>query len=104
MGSTIASQDGADPPRKPVVSHFALRFFRPCQPLEGPPLHSGRVWGITHRPVANRKVRPALASNEDHPSAVAPGAPSMRRKVRGSISHSGTLLLCIHQRSTDTRH
>ncbi|RAH53292.1 hypothetical protein BO85DRAFT_505000 [Aspergillus piperis CBS 112811] len=65
-----ASPDGADPPRKPVASCRA-----PGRSREGGgedhPLHSGRVWGITHTgrsPTERCAQQDLVVSDEDHPS------------------------------------
>ncbi|PYH39061.1 uncharacterized protein BO87DRAFT_403030 [Aspergillus neoniger CBS 115656] len=78
-----ASPDGADPPRKPVDSCQAPGRSRGEGGGEDHPLHSGRVWGITHTgrsPTERCAQQDLVVSDEDHPSGdLSQGAPSMRR-------------------------
>ncbi|OJI83791.1 hypothetical protein ASPTUDRAFT_55791 [Aspergillus tubingensis CBS 134.48] len=65
-----ASPDGADPPRKPVASCQAPGRSRGEGGGEDHPLHSGRVWGITHTgrsPTERRAQQDLVVSDEDHP-------------------------------------
>ncbi|PYH63577.1 uncharacterized protein BO88DRAFT_430376 [Aspergillus vadensis CBS 113365] len=87
-----ASPDGADPPRKPVA-----------RGREDHPLHSGRVWGITHTgrsPTERCAQQDLVVSDEDHPSGdLSQGAPSMRR-----TREAGAVLLGVKTNFSFEQH